>query len=96
MKERRSIDSFPKTLIYSQTKELTVALYRYLRINANRAVAVYHASLTEETKKAVYVEFCRPGSQIHCLIATVAFGLVSVLLFLKQEIVCNLSDIECI
>ena len=78
----------PKTVIYCQTKETTVAIYRLLRAGTDNSVAVYHASLTEETKKAVYVEFCRPESRIHCLIATVAFGLVSFfpLLVLMQDL----------
>lgn len=94
MKVKGSLDPLPKMVIYCQTKELSVSLHRLLRINASSAVAVYHASLTEETKKAVYEEFCHPGSQIRCLIATVAFGLVS---FHHSRIkICSLSDIKYI
>ena len=37
---------------------------------------MYHASLTEETRKQVYVDFSRPDSKIRVLVATVAFGMV--------------------
>ena len=39
-------------------------------------VAMFHASLTEETKAAIYSECSRSTSSIQCLVATVAFGMV--------------------
>ena len=40
-------------------------------------VGVYHASLTKETKDFVYRNFVARSSEMQCLCATIAFGLVS-------------------
>ena len=39
---------------------------------------MYHASLTSETKSYCQHEFAKEGS-IRCLVATVAFGMVSII-----------------
>ena len=41
-------------------------------------ISVYHASLSDETKEHVYNLFSRVGSELRCVISTVAFGMVRV------------------
>ena len=39
-------------------------------------ISVYHASLSDETKEHVYNLFSYVGSELRCVIWTVAFGMV--------------------
>ena len=43
---------------------------------------MYHASLTKETRQHTYMLFRDPGSQLRCIIATIAFGMVSALILI--------------
>ena len=54
-------------------------IYQFLRKAAkSRAyVSMFHASLTDETKRAVYHNFTSESSPLCCLVGTVAFGMVS-------------------
>jgi len=70
--------AFPKTVIFCSRKETVSLVYRFLCHSDKSSITMYHASLTEETKKAVYSEFSKPTSRIRCLIATLAFGMVCV------------------
>lgn len=68
----------PKMIVYVQTKNAAWRVYSCLqKESAKRSyVAVYHASLTQTTKLAVYEDFRSSGSSLRCLVATVAFGMV--------------------
>ena len=37
---------------------------------------MYHASLTERSKREIYIQFSSRFSQLWCLVATIAFGMV--------------------
>ena len=67
-------ESTPKTLIFCQTKEAVVKVYRLLLHSAKsrESVSMFHASLTKTTKQ----EFQSSSSALRCLVATVAFGMV--------------------
>ena len=69
----------PKTLIFTQTKKSACKLFCLLTNSSSKrgAVGMYHASLTSETKLYCQRDFAKDGS-IRCLVATVAFGMVSV------------------
>ena len=71
-------ESSPKTLIFCQTKEAVVKVYRLLLHSAKsrESVSMFHASLTKTTKQAIQQEFQSPSSALRCLVATVAFGMV--------------------
>lgn len=68
----------PKMIVYVQTKDMAWKVYSHIqRESAERHyIGVYHASLTQATKRAVYLDFKCSGSTMRCLIATVAFGMV--------------------
>ena len=70
---------FPKTIIFCQTKEITSKIYTYLSCYQKDRIGMYHASLTKETRQHVYRLYCDPGSQLRCVIATIAFGMVNAL-----------------
>ena len=71
-------ENTPKTLIFCQTKEAVVKVYRLLLQSAKsrESVSMFHASLTKGTKQAIHHEFQSPSSALRCLVATVAFGMV--------------------
>ena len=71
-----SAEDIPKTIIFCHTKEVTCKVYEFLmRASPKRDyVAMYHANLTQHTKKYVYDNF--RGGQIRCISATIAFGMV--------------------
>ena len=48
--------SLPKTVIFCSKKETVSSVYRFLHCSDKSSVTMYHASLTEQTKKAVYDE----------------------------------------
>ena len=54
-------------------------IYQFLRkvAKSRSYVSMFHASLTEETKRAVYDDFTSHSSQLRCLVGTIAFGMVS-------------------
>ena len=72
---------------------MVLSVYRFL----------YHASQTEQTKKAVYDEFSKTSSKIWCLISTFAFGMVCIIasyqssitaLFVLQAMIGAVEDWE--
>lgn len=82
MAKIRSCDdpiNFPKTVIFCPQKRTVCDVYDHLKSAAKSAsfINVYHASLSDETKEHVYHSFSCVGSQLRCLISTVAFGMVS-------------------
>jgi superfamily II DNA helicase RecQ len=68
-----------KTAIFCRRKESVVTIYQYLKKVAkfHSYVGMFHASLKEETKRAVYDHFISPSSPLRCLLVTIAFGMVS-------------------
>ena len=70
--------SIPKTLIFCQTKDAAIKIYRlFLQYEAPRgSVAVFHASLTQSTKSGIVELFQSCTSRLRILVATVAFGMV--------------------
>jgi len=59
-------------------KEMRFKFFSYLRQAAKKqCVAMFHASLTDDTKTTIYPEFSQSTSQTCCLVATVAFEMVS-------------------
>ena len=77
----RSTSGFiiPKSLIYVQTKNMAWKIYNLLSKQAAKHcyVGVYHSDLTTLTKSKIYDEFKSCSSSLRCLVATVAFGMVS-------------------
>lgn len=71
-------EAIPKTLIFAQKKAVACKLFFFLSNSAAKRefVGMYHASLTHETKFHYQREFTKQGS-VRCLVATVAFGMVS-------------------
>lgn len=71
-------EDVPKTIIFCHTKEITCKVYEFLvRASPKRDyVAMYHANLT--TEKNVYDNF--KTGQIRCISATIAFGMVGILI----------------
>ena len=70
--------SIPKTIVFFGTKEPAVDGFLFLQKLAAQKhyVGAYHASLTEETKFFVRQNFSSTTTEIQCLCATVAFGMV--------------------
>ena len=72
--------SFPKSVVFFDSKKQTVDVYLFLQKSAARPnfVGAYHASLTEDTKFFIRQNFLSKTTELRCLCATVAFGMVSV------------------
>ena len=70
---------FPKTVVFCRQKEMVAKVFQFLQHSAKSKdfVGMYHASLSEQTKNEMYRRFCNPASILCCLVATIAFGLVS-------------------
>ena len=70
--------SVPKTLIFTQTKNIACKMYGWLSQCAatKTCVNMYHASLTHTTKTLIQEEFSSPQADLRCLVSTVAFGMV--------------------
>ena len=71
------IQSIPKTLFFTQTKNTACRVYSILSRAAHSAsyVSMYHASLTPTTKRDIRTAFQRED-EIRCIVATIAFGMV--------------------
>ena len=69
----------PRTVIFCRRKNVVCSVFEFLRQCAKnkRCAAMYHASLTETTKREIYDQFSNPRSHVCCLVATIAFGMVS-------------------
>ena len=70
--------SIPKTVIFFPTKREAVEGFLFLQRSAahKHYVGAYHASLTKETKFSVRQNFSSRTTEMRCLCATVAFGMV--------------------
>lgn len=71
-------DSIPKTLVFTQTKNLACKVYRTLHQSAINKdyVGMYHADQTKQTKSLMQQAFSGAHSSMRCLVATIAFGMV--------------------
>ena len=66
---------YPKTVIFCKRKETVCAVYEYLKVASKSSyVTMYHASISDETKDAVYSAFV--SGRLCCLVSTIAFGMV--------------------
>ena len=68
----------PKTIIFSQTKEDVYSVFSFLSALAvhKHSVAMYHASQSEGTKVFIQSAFRSSLTELRCLSATIAFGMV--------------------
>lgn len=68
----------PKTIVFSHTKDDVYKVYSLLNAESKKAhsVSMYHASQSEETKKFIQATFKPSLSELRCLSATIAFGMV--------------------
>ena len=80
-------------IIYTQTKDVTCKVFSYLRRFAPQKhwVGLYHASLTETTKLFMQHQFHNNESQLRCLVATVAFGMVCPACYLLNSLRIGIS-----
>ena len=71
----------PKSIVYAQTKNSACKIYRLLSsfAHSRKNVGLYHADISKSNKALTHHEFSRGGSELKCLVSTVAFGLVCVL-----------------
>ena len=67
-----------KTLIFSQTKDDVYKVFSFLRASSLHkcTVSMYHASQSEETKAFIQSTFQSSMTELRCLSATIAFGMV--------------------
>lgn len=67
----------PKILVYTLTKNAACKVYEMLSksVHNKQCVGMYHASLTPATKMHIHAEFQKNGT-LHCLVSTIAFGMV--------------------
>ena len=72
--------AIPKTLIFSPTKDAVYKIFSFLHVACTHknAVCMYHASQSQEMKAYVQSTFKSSTSQMRCLSATIAFGMVRV------------------
>ena len=68
----------PKCIVYTQTKNSACKVYGFLAASAHnrKSVGLYHANITKSNKVMTHSEFSKADSDLRCLVATVAFGLV--------------------
>ena len=76
----------PKTVIFCRRKDMVAVLYKHLRSCSKipDSVSMFHASLTDETKKSIYSTFTSSSSTLRCLISSIAFGMVSTVSIIKH------------
>ena len=67
-----------KTVIFPQTKDEVYKVFTLLNTLAKHKhpVSVYHASQLEETKSFIQSTVRSPSSELRCLSATIAFGMI--------------------
>lgn len=70
----------PKIIIFSQTKDDVYTIFSYLHSVAayTKSVAMYHASQSQETKAYIQSSYGFTGTELRCISATIAFGMVCV------------------
>ena len=68
----------PKTIIFCQTKNDAAKVYALLLKSAysKHSVSMYHSSITQGTRTRVQEKFST-GTELRCLTATIAFGMVN-------------------
>ena len=73
----------PKMIIFCQSKEAAVKIYRFLSGSAyhKESVSMFHASLTQNTKRVIQERFQSSTCTLRCLVATVAFGMVCIFIW---------------
>ena len=78
----------PKTIIFSQTKDDVYTIFSYLHSAATytKSVAMYHASQSQETKSYTQSSYGSTRTELRCISATIAFGLVCVTL--AEQLYC--------
>ena len=76
----------PKTIIFSQTKENFYTTFSYLH-GAAKSIAMYHASQSQETKTSIQTRYASSGTELKCICATIAFGLVHVTLAKEPNLI---------
>ena len=71
----------PKSIVYTQTKNSACKIYRLLSASAlnRKRVGLYHADISKSNKAFTHHEFSRADSDLKCLVATIAYGLVCVI-----------------
>ena len=74
--------TIPKIIIFSRTKDEVYSVFIFLRTHARHkhVVSMYHASQSEETKL-----FTQSKTELRCLSATIAFGMVWMCTLIKYE-----------
>ena len=72
----------PKTIIFSHTKDQVYKVFSLLSMSAKHkhSVSMYHASQSVEAKHFIQSTFRSPSSELRCLSATIAFGMVGIYL----------------
>ena len=75
----RSPEEFPKTVVFCKTKPICVKVHDLLSQTASvkSMVSMYHATLSDQTKRFLHQQFASHASDLRCLVCTVAFGMVS-------------------
>ena len=78
MRDSTHPDNIPKTLIFCKTKAQCVKIRNMLtKVTAHKGLTtMYHATLSDETKKFIYYNFITAGSDLRCIVCTIAFGMV--------------------
>ena len=75
----------PKTIVFCRTKDVACKVYKFL-LHASpkrKYVSMYHASLTQRTKKYIWDNF--KNGQIRCISATIAFGMVCFFILINDH-----------
>ena len=67
----------PKMIIFSHTKDQVFSLLS-MSAKHKHSVSMYHASQSVETKHFIQSTFRSPSSELRCLSATIAFGMVGI------------------
>lgn len=74
----KDLSDIPKMLILTKAKDMTCKVYSFLTnsVSKKRWIGMYHASLTQVTKSFIQRHFQNDESELRCLVATIAFGMV--------------------
>ena len=73
-----SPSTVPKTIVFSQTKDDVYTVFRFLHGASTHksSVTMYHASQSQETKAFNQSNFRSSLTELRCISATIAFGMV--------------------
>ena len=75
--KRASPKDIPKTVIFCRRTLWQYFTNTFVHFPRSQIVSMFHASLTDETKKSIYSKFTSSTSTLRCLISSIAFGMVS-------------------